>query len=187
MDCNPPGSSIHGIFQARVLEWSAILFSRGSSRPRDRTLVSRIAGRCFTIWATREIPFQCIDMSYCLFIYCFTFGLFSGFGWYILVYVMYIPVMIPWTRAWQPAPVFLPGESHGQRSLQAIQSLGSQSVRHYWSDLACIHTYSCVSMFSFNLGKYLEVELVCHMVNICLFKKMTNWFLSGCLILQSHE
>ena len=53
MDCNLPGSSIHGIFQARVLEWVAISFSRGSSRPRDLSRVSHIAGRCFTIWATR--------------------------------------------------------------------------------------------------------------------------------------
>ena len=53
-DCSLPGSSIHGIFQARVLEWIAISFSRGSSRPRDGTRVSRIAGRRFTIWATRE-------------------------------------------------------------------------------------------------------------------------------------
>ena len=44
--------SIHGIFQARVLQWVAISFSRGSSRPRNLTQVSRIAGRCFTIWAT---------------------------------------------------------------------------------------------------------------------------------------
>ena len=54
MDCSPPGSSVHGIFQARVLEWVAISFSRGSSRPRDRTWVSLIAGGCFTDWATRE-------------------------------------------------------------------------------------------------------------------------------------
>ena len=54
MDCSPPGSSIHGIFQARILEWIAISFSRGSSQPRDRTLVSCIAGRRFTVWATRE-------------------------------------------------------------------------------------------------------------------------------------
>ena len=54
MDCSPPDFSIHGIFQARVLEWVAISFSRGSSWPRDWTQVSRIAGRCFTIWATRE-------------------------------------------------------------------------------------------------------------------------------------
>ena len=54
MDCSPPGSSVHGIFQARVLEWVAISFSRGSSQPRDRTQVSRIAGRHFTVWATRK-------------------------------------------------------------------------------------------------------------------------------------
>ena len=54
MDCSPPGSSVHGIFQARVLEWAAISFSRGSSPPRNQTRVSCIAGRLFTIWATRE-------------------------------------------------------------------------------------------------------------------------------------
>ena len=54
MDCSPPGSSVRGIFQAGILEWVAISFSRGSSRPRDRTQVSRTAGRHFTIWATRE-------------------------------------------------------------------------------------------------------------------------------------
>ena len=54
MDCSPPGSSVHGIFQARILEWVAIFFSRGSSWPRDVTQVSHITGRLFTIWATRE-------------------------------------------------------------------------------------------------------------------------------------
>ena len=54
MDCSLPGSSIHGVFQARVLEWVAISFSRGSSRFRDQTRVSRIVGRRFTIWATKE-------------------------------------------------------------------------------------------------------------------------------------
>ena len=53
-DCSLPGSSIHGIFQAIVLEWVAISFSRGSSRPRDQNRVSRIADRRFTVWATRE-------------------------------------------------------------------------------------------------------------------------------------
>ena len=48
MDCNLPGSCVHGIFQARILEWVAIPFSRGSSRPRDRTQVSCIACRFFT-------------------------------------------------------------------------------------------------------------------------------------------
>ena len=54
MDCSPSGSSVHGIFQARVLEWIAISFSRESSRPRNRTQVSHIAGSHFTVWATRE-------------------------------------------------------------------------------------------------------------------------------------
>ena len=54
MDCNLPGSSAHGIFQARALECIAIFFCKGSSRPRDRSQVSHIAGRCFTVWATRE-------------------------------------------------------------------------------------------------------------------------------------
>ena len=46
---------------------------------------------------------------------------------------------IPWRRAWQPTPVFLPGESHGQRSLVGLQSIGSHRVRHDWSDLAHMH------------------------------------------------
>jgi len=48
MDCSLPGSSLHGIFQARILEWVAIFFYRGSSQPRDGTQVSCIAGRFFT-------------------------------------------------------------------------------------------------------------------------------------------
>ena len=54
MDCSLPGSSVHGILQARVLEWVAFPFSRGSSQPWDWTQVSLIAGRHFTVWATRE-------------------------------------------------------------------------------------------------------------------------------------
>ena len=50
----PPGSSVSGILQARILEWFAISSSRGSSRPRDRTLFFRTAGILFIIWGTRE-------------------------------------------------------------------------------------------------------------------------------------
>ena len=56
MDCSPPGSSVHEIFQARILEWVVISFSRGSSQPRAWTQVSCTAGRSFTNWATREAP-----------------------------------------------------------------------------------------------------------------------------------
>ena len=54
MDCSPPGSSVHGIFQAIILEWIPISFSRGSSQPRNWTQVSGTAGRFFTNWAMRE-------------------------------------------------------------------------------------------------------------------------------------
>ena len=54
-DCSLQGSSVRGILHARLLEWVAISFSRGSSGPRDQTQVSHIAGRLFTIWATREV------------------------------------------------------------------------------------------------------------------------------------
>ena len=56
MDCSLPGSSVHGIFQAIVLEWIAISFSKGSSQPRDRTRVSRIIDRRFTVWARGDCP-----------------------------------------------------------------------------------------------------------------------------------
>ena len=58
VDCRPSGSSVHGISQARILEWVAISFSRGSSRPRDRTQVFCIAGRCFNLWATRKAQLE---------------------------------------------------------------------------------------------------------------------------------
>ena len=58
VDYSPPGSSIHRILQARILKWVAISFLRGSSPPRDLTQVSRIAGRHFNLWATREQPLK---------------------------------------------------------------------------------------------------------------------------------
>ena len=66
MDNSLSGSSVHGILQARVLEWVAISFCRGSSWPRDLTQVSCIAGRFFTIWATREAPKISLDSLFML-------------------------------------------------------------------------------------------------------------------------
>ena len=74
MDCNVPGSSVHGILQVRIMEWVAISFPRGSTLPRDQTCVS---SSCSFVW-------------------------------------MY----------WQPTPVFLPGESHGQRILVGCSTRG---------------------------------------------------------------
>ena len=52
--CDPMDYTVHGILQGRILEWVSFPFSKGSSQPRDKTQVSRIAGRFFTSWATRE-------------------------------------------------------------------------------------------------------------------------------------
>ena len=54
MDCSLPGFTVHGLLQARILEWVATPFCRGSPQPRGRTGVSCVAGRFFTIWATRR-------------------------------------------------------------------------------------------------------------------------------------
>ena len=54
MDCSQPGSSVHEIFQWRILKWVAIPFARGPSQPRNRTWISHIAGQFFTGRATRE-------------------------------------------------------------------------------------------------------------------------------------
>ena len=64
MDFKSPGSSVHGILQARILEWVAISFSRGSSWPRDQTWDSCIIDRFFTVWATREAPVKLCLLSY---------------------------------------------------------------------------------------------------------------------------
>ena len=62
MDCSPPGSSVHGVSQARILEWVTISFSTESSPPSDRTRVSCIAGRFFTtelpekLWRGAKTP-----------------------------------------------------------------------------------------------------------------------------------
>ena len=64
--CDPMDYTVHGILQARILEWVAFPFSRASSQPRDQTQVSRIAGGFFTSWATREAHFckgQIVNIS----------------------------------------------------------------------------------------------------------------------------
>ena len=58
MDCKLPGASVHGIFQVRILEWSAISFFRGSSQPCDQTWVSYISRYILYHWATREVQYE---------------------------------------------------------------------------------------------------------------------------------
>ena len=68
MDCSPPDSSIHKILQARILEWVALPFCRGSFQPRDWTQVSHIAGRFFTIWAYTKQSHKCFSSTKMFFV-----------------------------------------------------------------------------------------------------------------------
>jgi len=63
MNCSPPGSSVHGIVQARILEWVAIPFFGESSQSKDWTWVSHIAGRSFTVWTTREVHHSSLQQA----------------------------------------------------------------------------------------------------------------------------
>ena len=63
LDYSPPASSVHGILQARILEWVAIPFFRGSSWPRDWTWVSHVAGKFFTVWDTRKADKKLSNIS----------------------------------------------------------------------------------------------------------------------------
>ena len=62
MDCSPPDSSVHGILQARILEWVAIAFSMESSQPRDRTWISHIGRRLLYHLSHQESPYSCLSL-----------------------------------------------------------------------------------------------------------------------------
>ena len=77
MGCSPPGFSVHGILQARILEWVAGLFTRGSSQPGDQTHVSlrfsALVGRFFTTSTTWEAPYMyvCVYVYMCVLVYIY--------------------------------------------------------------------------------------------------------------------
>ena len=112
MDYRPPGSSVHGILQARILEWIAMSSSRGSFRPRDRTQIS--CNSCFG----RQIhsPLSHVESP-----------------WMVLyrdpvpIFCMWI-FSFSWRKKWQTIPVFLPREFHGQRSLSGCSPWGCKEL-----------------------------------------------------------
>ena len=63
VDSSLPGFSVHGILQARILEWVTISFSRGSSPLTDQTRVSCIGGRYFNLWPTKEAPIHVLEIN----------------------------------------------------------------------------------------------------------------------------
>ena len=108
-DCSPPGSFVHGISQARVLEWVAISYSRGSSGPRDLGLASLVSSALGGGLFTTEPSGKPHD------VWCWV-------SFHMLICTrVYISF---WRRKWQPTPVFLPGESQGRGSLVGCRLWG---------------------------------------------------------------
>ena len=173
MDCSPSGSSVHGIFQARTLEWVAISYSRGSSPPSDLTWISCVS--CIGRWI---LYYWAIDwilvglLVFCFYKECYNRQLHCIFWAQVWMNLGVSQVKnvngkesacqcrrlkrcrlghlvgkIPWSWKWQPTPVFLPGKFHGQRSLVAIVH-GVTKSRTWLSMHACTrthtHTYECV-------------------------------------------
>ena len=104
VDCSPPGSSVHGILQARILEWVAIPLSRGSSQSRDQTWVSCIASLVAQV--VKNLPaMQEAQVRF-------------------LGQETQEKGLPSWRREWQHTSVFLPGKSHGQRSLTGYSPWG---------------------------------------------------------------
>ena len=102
MDCSPPGSSVHGTLQARILEWVGIRFSGESSRPRDWAQVSCIAGLFFTIWAILyQLRASLVGQLLKNLLAVRETWIWSWVG------------KIPWRRERLSTPVFWPGEFHG--------------------------------------------------------------------------
>ena len=109
MGCSPPGSSVHGILQARILEWVAIFYSRRSSWPRDWTHVSCIGKWILYCWATREV-FGTLSKS------------FNVLEWVILWQWCFRNPSLVWVRP-------QPGRHEKQRSqLEVVWGRGSQAV-----------------------------------------------------------
>ena len=113
--CDPMDHTVHGILQARILEWVAFSFSRGSSQPRDQTWGSHIAGGFLLPDKPQEKPTRVFpggsdSKSNCLQGQRPTFNPWVG--------------KIPWRRKRPPTPVLLPWKSHGQRSLVGYSPWG---------------------------------------------------------------
>ena len=128
--CNPLDYTVHGILQARILEWVAVPFSRVTSQPRDRTQVSCITGIFFTSWAIRAEKAMAPHSSTFAWKIPWTQepgrlqsmgSLRVGHDW---VTSLSLFTFVRWRRKRQPTPVFLPGESQGWGSLVGCRLWG---------------------------------------------------------------
>ena len=146
MGCSLPGSSVHGISQARILEWVSISYSRGFSQPRNRTHISCISciGRQILYHCPPGYPFighyyskTSVDLA-SSFLSFTSWSLSSPGLWSLQVIIQCINrvpklgdttslslfTFMHWRRKWQPTPVFLPGESQGRGSLVGCRLWG---------------------------------------------------------------
>ena len=124
MDCSLPGSSVHGIFRARVLEWGAIAFSESE---RQTLPIGKERGETLTHFLLQPELVPCWTPQPLLSLFPIVLGGFPDGS-----VVKDLPIRrcrfnpwvgkIPWRRKWQPTPVFLPGKSHGQKSLVGYSS-----------------------------------------------------------------
>ena len=127
IDCSPPGSSVLEVFQATVLEWVAISFSKGFSSLRDQTYVSCAAGRFFTTEPPRLYRIQCRTSFVAQLVKNLPASAEdernAGSS---------IPEKIPWRRKCQSAPLFLLGKFHGKSSLADSSPWGCR-FRYDWA------------------------------------------------------
>ena len=124
VDCSLPSSSVHGILQARILEWVAVSFSRGSSRPKDRTRVSCIGGRHFNLWATREAPWKWYKIQISVFVnfhWNTSTHLFACCLWLLASNVCWVCI----TGILQPTKPCLPSDSLQKKKNLLTSTLGS--------------------------------------------------------------
>ena len=148
MDCSPPGSSVHEIFQARILEWVAISFSTGSSQPRDRTRNSCTAGRFFTDWAKREAHSHSTtyELKTCkIFLKCLLLQSWPWMEWHLVLspFIFHMTTILPGT---QETKIF---ERINEWGLQILASKICHSI----------HLYNTQRSKQMNFPGCLEMEL----------------------------
>ena len=136
MDCSLPGSSVHGILQVRILEWLVISFSRRSSWPRVKLGLLHCKRNLYHLSQQEarlslEVPLYLNNISF----WGFPGGASGKESACQSRRHRFNPWVrkIPWKRKWQPTPVFLLGESHGQRRLAGYSWWESQRAGHHWA------------------------------------------------------
>ena len=121
-DCSLPGSFVHGILQAGILEWVAISFSRQSSRPRGPSCILCLlhwqVDYHWATWETHKNNLPPPKLSSYSFVWCeYLQSILKYFKEYVTILSTLLTMLYPWRRKWWSTTVFLSGKFHGQRNL----------------------------------------------------------------------